>query len=73
MESISIEIFRTNIDNKDVALRVSFELSKHFPDAKVNFDLDDCDKILRIKGTGVNIKKVIDSLTDLGYICEVLN
>jgi hypothetical protein len=73
MESISIEIFRTNIKDKEVAFSVLLELSKHFPGAKVNFDLDDCDNILRIEGADLNINKVIDSMTNLGYLCEVLN
>lgn len=37
-----------------------------------NFDLDDCDKILRIEGTAEIAPSVIRLLQDAGFDCEEL-
>ncbi len=49
-----IEVFKTNVDNAPEADKVLRLLAHEFPDFKVNFDLEDCDKILRVKGTFID-------------------
>ncbi|MFA5328555.1 MAG: hypothetical protein WC384_12255 [Prolixibacteraceae bacterium] len=72
MQGISVEIFRTNIRNKKMAGRVLSELSRRFPDCEINFDLEDCDNILRVAGSDFNIPELVETVTDLGFFCEIL-
>lgn len=44
------EIFKTNVQTEIEALLLTRLLGKIFSEAKINFDLEDCDKILRIEG-----------------------
>jgi hypothetical protein len=39
---------------------------------KINFDLDDCDKILRVEGKNVLPGKIIGLLKANGYQCQAL-
>lgn len=43
-----ILVYKTNITTKSRALAADSELKRLLPDVKWNFDLEDCDKILRI-------------------------
>lgn len=44
-----IEVFKTNVQ-KAAQSRLMIKLLKvHFPASQINFDLDDCDKVLRIE------------------------
>jgi hypothetical protein len=49
------------------------KLLEHFPNSAINFDLEDCDKILRIHGASISNKKIIELLDSYGYHCEVLS
>jgi hypothetical protein len=46
----SIEVFRTDVANRTEAEHSKKELLKQYPRCVINFDLDDCDRILRIDG-----------------------
>lgn len=46
----TIEVFKTNISSDAEAAKLKSLLLQHFPNCRINFDLDDCDKILRIAG-----------------------
>jgi len=48
------------------------DLLRLFPNAKVNFDLSDCDKILRIDCHSLILTGVIDTVNRRGHNCEVL-
>ncbi len=45
-----IEVFKTNIEELSQATRLIALLLNHFPDTKINIDLHDCDKVLRVEG-----------------------
>ena len=67
-----VEIFKTNVEiNTDAKAIVSI-LQRQFPDCKINFDLEDCDRILRIEGGRFNPKQIIEHLNLQGYICVPL-
>jgi hypothetical protein len=69
-----IEIFRTNVQNKTQARRVVCSLKELFTEAKINFDLKDCDRILRVEGiTESCLESVINGLNRLGFNCEILD
>ncbi|MEN5234098.1 hypothetical protein [Sphingobacterium faecium] len=68
-----VQIFKTNVTNKKEAELLSVILSKENPDYKINFDLDDCDNILRIENVIIANNSIIICLEKLGYTCEALN
>ena len=43
-----VEIFKTNINCPDEAKKIVEQIHATYTTYKANFDLDDCDKILRI-------------------------
>ncbi len=68
-----VEVFKTNVLQKHKSRVLLFELYKSFPGHKINFDLADCDKILRVEGNSIPLKRIIRLLNVNGYSCEVLS
>jgi hypothetical protein len=67
-----IEVFKTDVYYQWQADHLTGLLYQHFPDCKINFDLDDCDKILRIEGENFTGEKVKMIVNENGYLCEIL-
>ena len=69
-----IEVFKTNVQTKDQATMLVASIRKAFVDHQANFDLDDCDKILRVQSHGRDVcaALIIDLLERFGYDAEVL-
>jgi hypothetical protein len=72
MELHMVEVFRTNIRRKRQAKAMMDILSKQFPLFRINFDLEDCDKILRVEGDNVCPERITGLVTESGYECGVL-
>ncbi len=69
-----IEVFKTDVKNKIEANKVTKILHQNFSEARINFDLTDCDKILRVDGIEASqIHSIVSNLTMLGIKCETLN
>ena len=66
-----VEVFKTNIEHTKEAERIRKLLLDRFPDCQINVDLEDCDKVLRIKGS-VSPETIIDIVHANNYHCEVL-
>ncbi|PSR52284.1 hypothetical protein AHMF7605_01480 [Adhaeribacter arboris] len=67
-----ILVFKTSISTKKKAKRVKPYLDKLLSGEKWNFDLEDCDNILRIDSKGDVSKLVVGELNNLGYECVEL-
>ena len=67
-----VEVFKTNVQSTGEAKRIVQKLSEEFPKYQINFDLSDCDKILRIQGNTIVERRIIGIVTSLNYDCEVL-
>lgn len=67
-----VEVFKTNVQEADESGKIILKLLEHFPDSKINFDLDDCDKILRFEADFIEAEKISFLLNSDGYTCEVL-
>ncbi|HMG67438.1 MAG TPA: hypothetical protein VK588_07125 [Chitinophagaceae bacterium] len=67
-----MEIFRTNVEEIAEAKRVISVLLEHFPDNKINFDLHDCDKILRVEGKNFMPEKIMTLVIENGFTCNIL-
>lgn len=68
-----VEVFKTNIQEVYQAQKLFEVLSTSFPECKINFDLEDADKVLRIEGTEIISTKIIEFVNAKGYYCELLN
>jgi hypothetical protein len=67
-----VEVFKTNITDTELSKRLIRKLLVHFPDSMINFDLEDCDRILRVEAVSIDSEKIIKILNVNGYSCEVL-
>ena len=67
-----IEVFKTNVEEACHARNVIALLLQHFPKARINFDLHDCDKILRVEGDNFAVEKIISVVTENGFSCSAL-
>ena len=67
-----IEVFKTNVSEPSEAKTLVTLLLRHFPGSRINFDLHDRDKILRIEGTSFEPENVMLVITKKGYECVVL-
>jgi hypothetical protein len=72
MELHMVEVFRTNVTRKRQAKVLLDILSKQFPLFHINFDLDDCDKILRVEGENICPESITGLVTESGYECGIL-
>lgn len=67
-----IEIFKTNIERKSQAEEVFNTLKNILPDARINFDLDDRDKILRVENVTIDPGVIIVAVEKLGFLCKMI-
>lgn len=59
-----VEVFKTNIGCQAHALAIGNFLQDFFQGYLVNFDLDDCDRIMRIRS--------LHSTVDSGRVCRLV-
>jgi hypothetical protein len=67
-----IEIFKTNVTTDLQVQEITALLIGKYPACRINFDLQDCDKILRVK-SDVDLKSnIINLMRHAGFECEQL-
>jgi hypothetical protein len=67
-----VEVFKTNIRKKAQSKMLLSILSEAFPSCKINFDLSDCDKVLRVEGDNIEAQRIMIFVKEYGVTCEVL-
>jgi len=67
-----VEVFKTNVQQHEQAEQLASVLRSRFDFWKINFDLEDCDKILRVEGKQICVETIIEILNTHGLQCEVL-
>jgi hypothetical protein len=67
-----VEVFKTNVQREKEAELLLEKLQEQFPQYKINFDLADCDKILRVEGKQIQPQNIISIMEKSSYNCEVL-
>ena len=67
-----IEVFKTNIEEPEQAKKIISLLLHYFPGVKINIDLHDCDKVLRIEGCNFLTSQVILLVKESGFVCHLL-
>ena len=70
---MKVEVFKTNVSHADEAKVLVGRIRASFPDYRVNFDLGDCDRILRVTSAEfMNVPALIALLKQCGFEAEVL-
>jgi hypothetical protein len=64
-----VEVFKTNVQKEADKNYVIAIIQTHFPEYRINFDMEDCDKILRIEGVDLQCDNIINHVNCLGYQC----
>ncbi|RYZ44658.1 MAG: hypothetical protein EOP49_26685 [Sphingobacteriales bacterium] len=67
-----IEIFVTDIPDRQAASEVLELLHQRMASCRVDIDLEDCDKVLRVKGKDFQPREVIRLVAAKGFCCRVL-
>jgi hypothetical protein len=66
-----IEFFRTNVNSAQQADMMTALLLNSYPSAAITFDLEDCDRILRIVGVH-SPQHIVAIMMSHGYDCQPL-
>ena len=71
---MNIEVFKTNVEDVEEAGRIIETIQEAYQMYKANFDLQDCDRILRIVSLNGPIEQgnLIALIKNSGYYAEVL-
>ena len=69
-----IEVFKTDVNDQDNAKMLVDRIHNAFRHCRANFDLEDCDKILRVKGiTGEEETwQIVTLVKSFGWHAEIL-
>ncbi len=69
-----VEVFKTDVNQRTHANMLVEQIHKTFSGYKANFDLEDCDRILRVKSYNgvVESSLLIELMRSLGFRAEVL-
>lgn len=69
-----VEVYRTDVGNQEHADFLLHQLGNIFPAYRINFDLEDCDKILRVESVmgEIEVLQLIEVLKDFGCTASLL-
>jgi len=68
-----VEVFKTDVQKKTQSKMLLSVLSEAFPLFKINFDLSDCDKVLRVEGNNLEVHRIMILVKQNGFNCEILD
>jgi hypothetical protein len=71
----TVEVFITNVQEVAHANYIIAALREIFPDYSITFDLDDCDRVLRVQSEKIDkikSKEIIRLLNSKNFRCEIL-
>ena len=68
-----VEVFKTDVQKKAQSKMLLSILSEAFPSFKINFDLSDCDKVLRVEGENMQAPGIVLLVEKYGFKCEILD
>jgi hypothetical protein len=67
-----IEVFKTNVETQEAASSICGSICHRPGISSATFDLDDCDRILRVEGADLDCQHIKSLVEKMGYECEVL-
>jgi hypothetical protein len=65
-----VEVFRTNVEQPSAAAGLTLTLRRQLPKAMITFDLEDCDRVLRVEAAFFSIEEIKSVLHAAGFRCE---
>jgi hypothetical protein len=68
-----VEVFKTNVQKKMQSKMLLCIISEAFPSSKINFDLSDCDKVLRVESESIETSTIMLLIKKQGFTCEILD
>jgi hypothetical protein len=72
VQTCAVLVFKTSVTNKRLSEKIRKEILLYNNVLACNFDLEDCDNILRIESKDEISEKIITHFNSKGLICEVL-
>ena len=70
---MEVLVFKTNVRYKKDVTELGNRLGQFADINRWNFDLQDCDRILRIEAADISPRVIENTLTQAGYLCEELH
>jgi hypothetical protein len=68
-----VEIFKTDVTNEGTAKILCLLITRAFPGHAANFDIDDCDRVLRVVADDcIDNQGVIHLMAECGFKAELL-
>lgn len=67
-----VYVFKTAVNTQDEVKQLSPLLNNFLNDSNWNFDLDDCDRVLRIESQNDVSNSIPELMRDMGFMCEEL-
>lgn len=67
-----VELFKTDVSDAAIAEKILTDLKTTIEFTRINFDLDDCDKILRLEADHLPLEEIKSILHGLGVNFELL-
>ena len=69
----NIKVYKTNVNNRELAKEILRKIREELPESDPSFDLDDCDKVLRVESQ-MDVKEVLikEIIEKCGHQMEVL-
>lgn len=67
-----VQVFCTSVESREEVIKIKPFLDTQLTPASWNFDLSDCDRILRVVASEDLSQKVIAVLEQYGYTCREL-
>jgi len=67
--TMQVEVFKTNVRTRKKADMVASHIKSILPAGKINFDLEDRDRILRIEAREIHVQPIVNLLLNLGFTC----
>lgn len=70
----AVGVYKTDVDDKSKAKKILSEIRRVLPGSDPSFDLEDCDKVLRVENhsSGVDKSKIKKILKTYGHQLQVL-
>lgn len=68
----AVEVFKTNVTDAFTAEKLLGVLRRCLPGSRINFDLTDCDRVLRVEASVPSGERIKQIVAENGYRCEEL-
>lgn len=70
-----VEVFSTNINTEKNAVAFLILFKKEYPAYRINFDLEDCDNVLRVQSetSSIDADGIISIIKASGYYAQVMS